>query len=90
MTRLMASKRNTVSLIRNQYHLGSESGADELPTHRAFLAVSTSLGLLLGDGLKHLGDGGTVLGIEVGVDLVEEVEGRGVALLDCEDEGESA
>lgn len=30
------------------------------------------------------------MGVEVGVDLVEEVEGRGVALLDCEDEGEGA
>ena len=35
-------------------------------------------------------DGGAVLGVEVGVDFVEEVEGRGVALLDCEDEGEGA
>lgn len=37
-----------------------------------------------------VGDGGTVLGVEVGVDFVEEVEGGGVALLDGEDEGEGA
>lgn len=37
-----------------------------------------------------VGDGGAVLGVEVGVDFVEEVEGCGVALLDGEDEGEGA
>lgn len=30
---------------------------------------------------------GAVLGVEVGVDFVEEVEGGGVAALDGEDEG---
>jgi hypothetical protein len=35
-------------------------------------------------------DGGAVLRVEVGVDLVEEVEGRRVALLDGEDERERA
>lgn len=30
------------------------------------------------------------MGVEVGVDFVKEVEGGGVALLDCEDEGEGA
>jgi hypothetical protein len=34
-----------------------------------------------------LSDGGSVLGVEVGVDFVEEIEGRWVALLDCEHEG---
>jgi hypothetical protein len=33
-------------------------------------------------------DGGAVLRVEVGVDLVKEVEGRWVALLDGEDERE--
>lgn len=37
-----------------------------------------------------VGDGGAVLGVEIGVDFVEEVEGRRVALLDGEDEGEGA
>lgn len=46
--------------------------------------------MLGADGCEHLGDGGAVLGVEVGVDFVEEVEGGGVALLDCEDEGEGA
>jgi hypothetical protein len=35
-------------------------------------------------------DGGAVLRVEVGVDLVKEVEGRRVALLDGEDERERA
>lgn len=35
-------------------------------------------------------DGGAVLGVEVGVDFVKEVERGGVALLDGEDEGEGA
>lgn len=37
-----------------------------------------------------LGDGGAVLGVEVGVDFVEEVEGCWVAGLDGKDEGEGA
>jgi hypothetical protein len=37
-----------------------------------------------------LGDGCTVLGVEVGVDFVEEIEWGGVALLDGEDEGKGA
>lgn len=37
-----------------------------------------------------IGDSGTVLSVEVCVDFVKEVEGRGVALLDREDEGECA
>lgn len=43
-----------------------------------------------GDVTEVVGDGGTVLGVEVGVDFVKEVEGGGVALLDGEDEGEGA
>ena len=45
---------------------------------------------LVRDVAQHVGDGGAVLRVEVGVDFVEEVEGRGVALLDREDEGEGA
>lgn len=35
-------------------------------------------------------DSSPVLGIEVGVDFIKEVEGRRIALLDGEDEGEGA
>ena len=41
-----------------------------------------------GEGVYLVGDGGAVLGVEVCVDLVEEVEGGWVALLDGEDERE--
>ena len=34
-----------------------------------------------------LGNGGAVLGVEIGVDFVKEVEWGGVAGLDGEDEG---
>ena len=40
--------------------------------------------------MEHLGNGCPVLGVEVGVYFVEEVEGGGVAALDGEDEGQSA
>jgi hypothetical protein len=83
-------KRNTIALISNQQHLRPESRANELSTH-APSAIFVILGaLLLGYFLEHLRDGGSVLGVEVRVDFVEEVEGCGVALLDCEDECEGA
>ena len=54
--------------------LGAEGGDDEL-----------SIGSLLVD---DVGDGGSVHGIEVGVDLIKEVKGRGVATLNSKDESE--
>ena len=42
------------------------------------------------DGVQHLGDGGAVLRVEVGVNFVEEVEGRWVTALDGENESEGA
>lgn len=66
------------------HHLRSESRANELATPFAALAAFAA------ELAQHLRDGGAVLRVEVCVDLVEEVEGRGVALLDGEDEGERA
>lgn len=40
--------------------------------------------------MQHLGDGSAVLGVEVGIDFVEEIERSRVAALDCEDEGQGA
>jgi hypothetical protein len=81
-------ERNAVALIRYKQHLGSEGSADELAAH----AVSTFVGvfavLLCGDLFEHLRYCGTVLGVEVCVDFVEEVERRRVTLLNCEDECE--
>ena len=87
-----------VGLFSHKQHLGPKSGTDELTT-----AASTSLGtapfaticlggclLLLRDLMQHLGDGSAVLGVEVGIDFVEEIERSRVAALDCEDEGQGA
>ncbi len=81
-TTLIPQIPNPIALLRHEQHLRAKSGTDELPPAR--------IGGSVGDGSKHVGDGGAVLGVEVGVDFVEEVEGRGVALLDGEDEGEGA
>lgn len=66
---------NTITLLRDMKHLRPESCADKL-------AIGG-----VGNRLQHLSNGCTVLGVEVGVDFVEEVEWRWVAGLDCEDEG---
>ena len=76
-TRTLIPIHNTITLIRHAEHLRAESGTDELAVQ--------AVGLLTADVGEHLGDGGAVLGVEVGVDFVEEVEGGGIALLDGED-----
>ena len=73
---------HAIALLRDEQHLGSKRGADELPAAR--------LAGTLRDGFEHVGDGGAVLRVEVGVDFVKEVERGRVALLDREDEGEGA
>lgn len=50
---------NTVAFLSDVQHLGSESSANELPVGG------------VGDGLKHLGHGGTVLRVQIGVNLVK-------------------
>lgn len=79
---LVAQVPDPVALLRHAQHLGPERRADELAAAR--------LAGALRDGPEHVGDGGAVLRVEVGVDLVEEVKGGRVALLDREDEGEGA
>ena len=74
----LLSEADAVALLRNMQHLRAEGGADEL-----------SIGGVR-DRLEHLRDGGSVLGVEVGVDLVEEVEWGGVTSLDGEDQREGA
>lgn len=66
-------ERDAVALIGDQDDLGPEGGADEL-------------GLLgLGDGVQKGGDGGAVLGVQVGVDLVEDDKGGRLGGLEGED-----
>jgi hypothetical protein len=82
-------ERDTVALISHKQHLRSESRADELSAHGAGAVLGVLAALLSGDLLEHLCDSGTVLGVEVCIDFVEEVEGCGITLLDSEDECES-
>jgi hypothetical protein len=73
-----APETNTIALLRNEEHFWPESCADKLAVGR------------IGDGLEHLRDGSTVLGVEIGVDLVKEIEWSGITGLDGEDESERA
>lgn len=66
-----------VTLLRDVDELGPKSGDDEL-------AALPVLHGRVADLAQHARDGGAVLRVEVRVDLVEEVEGRGVAALDRE------
>ena len=82
-------ERDTVALVSHKQHLRSESRADELAAHSTCSVLGILAALLSGDLLEHLCDSGTVLGVEVCIDFVEEVEGRRITLLDCEYECES-
>ena len=82
-------ERDTVALISHKQHLRSEGRADELAAHSTCSVLCIFTALLSGDLLEHLCDSGTVLGVEVCIDFVEEVEGRRITLLDCEYECES-
>jgi hypothetical protein len=88
-TTRLVMERNTIALIRHEQHLRSESRADKLSTHTARTSICILGTLLGGDFLEHLCYSCAVLGIEIGVDFIEEVEGSGITLLNCEDEGES-
>tara|TARA_R110002060_G_scaffold77675_1_gene89436 strand:+ start:2162 stop:2422 length:261 start_codon:yes stop_codon:yes gene_type:complete len=83
-------ERDTIALIGNEQHLGSESRTDELAAHATSTIISILAALLGRDFLEHLCNGGSILCIKIGIDLVEEVERCWIALLDGKDEGESA
>lgn len=68
----LVAETDTVALLRHMQHLRSESSTDELPIRR------------VRDGLQHLRDSRTVLRIEVGIDLVEQIERCRIAGLDGE------
>lgn len=69
-------KRDAVALVGDEHDLGAERGADELRLLR------------LGDGVEQGGDGGAVLRVEVGVDLVKDDKRRRLGRLEGEDEAE--
>jgi hypothetical protein len=87
-TTRLVMERNTIALIRHEQHLWSESRADKLSAHTARTSICILGTLLGGDFLEHLCYSCAVLGIEIGVDFIEEVEGSWIALLDCEDKGQ--
>lgn len=67
---------DTVALVCDVDHLRPESGADELPTLRRLV--------------QHLRHGSSILCVEIGVDLVEEIEGRGIRSLNGKDQSKRA
>tara|TARA_R110002003_G_scaffold104_5_gene8212 strand:- start:1503 stop:1796 length:294 start_codon:yes stop_codon:yes gene_type:complete len=70
---------DTITAIRDKHHLRSESSTNELA------ATITTLSTLSTELLEHLGNSSTVLCVEIGINLVEEVEWCWVAFLDRED-----
>lgn len=73
-----------VTLIRHKDHLRSESSADELA------AAFSRLSSLSTKFPQHLSDSRAVLRVQIGVDLIEEVERCRVALLDGKDKCQRA
>lgn len=71
---------DSVALLRDHNHLRPERSANELTTALC----------VVGQSLEHLRHSRAVLRVEVGVNLIEEVERRRVALLDGKDQGERA
>ena len=72
------TEAHAVALLSDMKHFRSERGADELSVR------------LLRDRLEHLRYGCAVLGVEVGIDFVEEVERCWIASLDSEDQSQGA
>ena len=68
----LVAERDAVELVGVDEQLGAEGGGDKLR--------------VLGHAGDHVGDGGAVGSVEGLVDLVEQVEGRGVAALDGKDQ----
>ena len=91
--RALADVAHAVALLGYEQHLRPEGGADELRVAAAALAATALAGRVVGartQRLQHARHRGAVLRVQVRVDLVEEVEGRRVAALDGEDQGEGA
>ena len=71
---VLVSESDTIALVRNENDLGSEGGTDELRS------------CLLGDGVEKASNGCSVLGVQIGVYLIEDDHGTGFCLLEGEDE----
>lgn len=73
----LVGESDSIAFVGNEDDLGTEGGADEL---RAGLGR---------DRLQQAGHCGTVLGVQVGVNLVEDHHGARLGLLDGKDEAQS-
>jgi hypothetical protein len=71
-------ERDTVALVGHKHDLGPERRADELGV------------LGLGNMVKQAGNGGAVLRVEIGVDLIKDDKGAGLGRLKGKDETEGA
>ena len=83
-------KRDTIALLSNTKHLWSEGSANELSTHGPLALRAIFIVVVVGKIVKMVSDSRTVLGVEVGIDLVEDVEWRGIGGLNGKDEGQTA
>jgi len=75
-------KRHTITLLGHSQHLRSECSANELPA----LVLIHRRGQLV----EMPGHCCSILRVEVGINLVEEVEWRWITSLDCEDQRQGA
>lgn len=71
-------ERYTIALVCCVDNLGAESRADELRAG------------FVGDGFQQGGHSGSVLGVQVGVDLVKDDHGTAFCLLEGKDETQRA
>ena len=74
----LVAERHTVAFVCHMHNLGTESGANELRAD------------FVGDRREEGSNGGTVLGIEIGVDLVEDDHRATFRRLKGKDEAEGA
>lgn len=78
------------AFVRDPQHFRPEGRANELSALRPVVAVRGILVCSVGKVQEMIGDGRPVLGIQVRVDLVEDVEGSRVGGLDGENQGKTA
>lgn len=88
---------DSVAFFCHPQHLGAEGGADELRAGGTWICRVCGLLALLpaacvggtgrAEGGQVFGHGGTILGVEIGIDFVENVEGCWVGGLDGENQG---
>jgi hypothetical protein len=76
----LADEADAIAFVGDMKHLGSKGGADELSVRVSFARYL----------LKHIGNCCSILSVEIGVYLIEEIKGCWVASLNSEHESQSA